>query len=81
METRVLGHARKEDNVYEIWLESYDIDLLHSKRQAFINSKVWTGPSDVDDSQLNYLVERVKELISDESRYSYRMDDIAGVKI
>lgn len=81
METRVLGHARKEDNVYEIWLESYDIDLLHSKRQAFINSKVWTGPSDVDDSQLNYLVDRVKELISDESRYSYRMDDIAGVKI
>lgn len=81
METRVLGHARKEDNVYEIWLESYDIDLLHSKRQAFINSKVWTGPSDVDDSQLNYLVDRVNELISDESRYSYRMDDIAGVKI
>lgn len=82
METRVLGHARKEDNVYEIWLESYEIDLLHSKRQAFINSKVWTGPSEVDDSQLNYLVDRVKELISDDSRYSYRMDDsLAGVKI
>lgn len=77
----MLGHARKEDNVYEIWLESYEIDLLHSKRQAFINSKVWTGPSEVDDDQLNYLVERVRELVSDESRYSYRMSDFADVKL
>ncbi|KAL3779316.1 hypothetical protein HJC23_013766 [Cyclotella cryptica] len=81
VETRVLGHARKEDNVYEIWLESYDIDLLHSKRQAFINSKLWTGPSEVDNAQLDYLVEKVRDLISDESRYSYRMSDFADIKI
>ncbi|KAL3801486.1 hypothetical protein HJC23_000924, partial [Cyclotella cryptica] len=81
VETRVLGHARKEDNVYEIWLESYDIDLLHSKRQAFINSMLWTGPSEVDDAQLDYLVEKVRDLISDESRYSYRMSDFADVDI
>eukprot|EP00804_Cyclotella_cryptica_P014708 CCRYP_020183-RA/>CCRYP_020183-RA protein AED:0.15 eAED:0.15 QI:209/0.6/0.33/1/0.4/0.5/6/0/598 len=79
VETRVLGHARKEDNVYEIWLESYDIDLLHSN--AFINSKLWTGPSEVDDAQLDYLVEKVRDLISDESRYSYRMSDFADIKI
>jgi len=80
VETRVLGHARKEDNVFEVWLESYEIDLLHSKRQAFINSKLWTGPSDVDDKQLDYLVERVRYLISDESRYSYRIDDYSDIK-
>ena len=80
VETRVLGHARKEDNVFEVWLESYEIDLLHSKRQAFINSKLWTGPSDVDDKQLDYLVEKVRYLISDESRYSYRIDDYSDIK-
>ena len=80
VETRVLGHARREDNVFEVWLESYEIDLLHSKRQAFINSKLWTGPSEVDDEQLDYLVERVRYLISDDSRYSYRMSDYADIK-
>jgi len=72
VETRVLGHARASDNVFEVWLESFDIDLLHSKRQAFINSKLWTGPSDVDEKQLEYLVEKVRYLISDDARYSYR---------
>ena len=80
VETRVLGHARREDNVFEVWLESYEIDLLHSKRQAFINSKLWTGPSEVDDKQLDYLVERVGYLISDDSRYSYRMSDYSDIK-
>lgn len=80
VETRVLGHARREDNVFEVWLESYEIDLLHSKRQAFINSKLWTGPSEVDDKQLDYLVERVRYLISDDSRYSYRMSDYSDIK-
>eukprot|EP00581_Thalassiosira_minuscula_P008245 CAMPEP_0183709200 /NCGR_PEP_ID=MMETSP0737-20130205/5287_1 /TAXON_ID=385413 /ORGANISM="Thalassiosira miniscula, Strain CCMP1093" /LENGTH=748 /DNA_ID=CAMNT_0025937229 /DNA_START=256 /DNA_END=2502 /DNA_ORIENTATION=+ len=80
VETRVLGHARVEDNVFEVWLESYEIDLLHSKRQAFINSKMWKGPSDVDDEQLEYLVERVRYLISDDARYSYRFDDYADIK-
>ncbi len=31
VETRVMALAREEDNVFEIWLESYEIDLLHSK--------------------------------------------------
>ena len=81
VETRVLGHARPEDNVFEVWLESYEIDLLHSKRQAFINSKVWTGPSEVDDKQLDYLVEEVRYLISDDARFSYRMSDFTDIKL
>lgn len=80
VETRVLGHARMEDNVFEVWLESYEIDLLHSKRQAFINSKLWDGPSEVDDKQLEYLVDEVKYLISDDARYSYRMSDYSEIK-
>jgi hypothetical protein len=81
VETRVLGHARPEDNVFEVWLESYEIDLLHSKRQAFINSKLWTGPSEVDDNQLDYLVTKVRYLISDDARYSYRMSDFTDIKL
>ena len=81
VETRVLGHARPEDNVFEVWLESYEIDLLHSKRQAFINSKLWTGPSEVDDKQLDYLVEKVRYLISDDARFSYRMSDFTDIKL
>ena len=80
VETRVLGHARQQDQVFEIWLESYDIDLLHSKRQAFINSKLWTGPSEINDEHLEYLVDKVKELISDDQRYSYRFSDFADIK-
>ena len=80
VETRVLGHARPEDQVFEVWLESYEIDLLHSKRQAFINSKLWDGPSEVDDEQLEYLVGKVKYLISDDARYSYRMSDYEELK-
>lgn len=80
VETRVLGHARTEDNVFEVWLESYEIDLLHSKRQAFINSKLWDGPSEVDDKQLEYLVDEVKYLISDDARDSYRMSDYSEMR-
>ncbi|GAX11938.1 hypothetical protein FisN_8Lh024 [Fistulifera solaris] len=74
VETRVLALAREEDNVYEIWLESYDIELLHSKKRALSNFKDWTGPAEVDAAQIDYLVDRVRYLISDDSRYSYRME-------
>ncbi len=75
VETRVYNHARQEDNVYEIWLESYDIQLLHSRRGAFYNANQWGGPPDVDDEQLEYLVERVRFLISDDARYSYHIHE------
>lgn len=74
VETRVIGHAREEDNVFEIWLESYEIDLLHSKKRATSNTKDWDGPAECDDHQIAYLVDRVGFLISDEARYSYRME-------
>lgn len=74
-ETRVYNHARQEDNVYEIWLESYDIQLIHSRRGAFYNANQWSGPADVDDDQLDYITEKVRHLISDDSRYSYHIHE------
>jgi hypothetical protein len=74
VETRLMQLARPEDNVFEIWLESYDIDLLHSKKRATSNAKGWDGPAECDDAQIDYLVNRVRFLISDDARYSYRMD-------
>ena len=74
VETRVMALAREEDNVFEIWLESYEIDLLHSKKRATSNAKGWDGPADIDNSQIDYLVDRVRFLISDDARYSYRWD-------
>lgn len=75
VETRIMQLARLEDNVFEIWLESYEVDLLHSKKRATSNAKGWDGPAECDDAQIDYLVDRVRFLISDEARYSYRMED------
>jgi len=75
VETRVYSHARESDNVYEIWLESYDITLLHSKRGANYNAKAWDGPADVDEKQMVYLVDKVGHLIGDDSRYSYHLHE------
>lgn len=74
VETRVYGHAKRDDNVYEIWLESWDIDLLHSKRRATFD-RDWTGPKIVDDDTLTDLVERIRFLISDDARYSFNFNE------
>ncbi len=75
VETRVYSHARQEENLYEIWLESYDIELLHSRRGAFYNAKQWLGPADVDDKQLDYIVDKVRYMISDDARYTYDLHE------
>lgn len=74
VETRVMAIAREEDNVFEVWLESYEVDLLHSKKRASNSDKKWDGPAECDDAQIEHLVERVRSLISDEARYSYRFE-------
>uniref|UniRef100_A0A7S2YFC5 Uncharacterized protein n=1 Tax=Entomoneis paludosa TaxID=265537 RepID=A0A7S2YFC5_9STRA len=74
VETRHEALARAEDTVFEIWLESYEIDLLHSKKRANSSNKDWEGPAECDDAQIDYLVEKVRFLISDDARYSYRME-------
>ncbi|KAI2504034.1 hypothetical protein MHU86_10396 [Fragilaria crotonensis] len=74
VETRVISHALMEDNCFEVWLESYDIELLHSKKRATTGAKDWDGPIECNDDEINKMVERVAFLISDDARYSYRMD-------
>jgi hypothetical protein len=74
VETRVLAYALEEDAVFEVWLESYDIELLHSKKRAASNAKDWSGPAECDDKQIDWLSDQVGFLISDDARYSYRMD-------
>lgn len=75
VETRVYNQALPEDNVYEIWLESYDIELLHSRRKAIYNANQWEGPAELDDKQLDYIVGKVKYLISDDARYSFHLHE------
>jgi hypothetical protein len=74
VETRMIAHAREEDNVFEVWIESYDVELLHSKKRATTGSKGWTGPAECDDAQVDYLVEQVGFLISDAARKSYKFE-------
>lgn len=74
VETRVLAHAREEDFVFEVWLESYEIDLLHSKKRASSNVEGWEGPADCDDKQIDHLVDEIRFLLSDDARYSYRFE-------
>ena len=71
VETRVMNNINPEDNVFEVWLESYEVDLLHSKRRASTGTEDWDGPMDCDEEQIENLVKEVGIRISDEYRYSY----------
>jgi len=74
-ETKIYKHAMEADNVFEVWLESYEIDLLHSKRRAFMGVEGWDGNPDVDEPRMDYLVEEISRLTSDDARNSYRWVD------
>lgn len=71
-ETKIYQHATEGDNVFEVWLESYEVDLLHSKRRAFMGVDGWDGKAEVDDEQMDYLVDEISKLTSDDARNSYR---------
>jgi len=75
VETRVISHAREEDNVFEVWIESYDVELIHSKKRATSLAKDWDGPVDCDEKQIDAIVDRVRFLISDDARFSYQLVD------
>lgn len=70
VETRVVGHAKPEDYLYEIWLESWEVELLHSKRRA-VFQKDWEGPRDISEDYIDDLVKQVDFYISDEFRYAF----------
>jgi hypothetical protein len=74
-ETKIYKHATPDDNVFEVWLESYEIDLLHSKRRAFMGVDGWEGKGEVDETRMDYLVEQVSHLTSDDARISFRWSE------
>jgi hypothetical protein len=76
VETRIMMHVREDDNVYEVWLESYEIDLLHSRRRNYMQTARWSGPANVDDAQLEYLVKQVRKLTSEDARLSDRAEEM-----
>jgi hypothetical protein len=76
VETRIIARAREDDNVFEVWLESYEIDLLHSRRRNFLGTAGWKGPPNVDDDQLDYLVKEVRQRTSDEARLSFPVEEL-----
>jgi len=75
-ETRIYDHARQDDNVFEVWLESYEVDLLHSRRKSMMGVEGWDGPAEVDDHQMDYLVKEIEYLTSDDARSSYRWEEL-----
>ena len=74
VETRVVGHAKPEDHLYEIWLESWEIELLHSKRRA-VFQKDWEGPRDITEDYIDDLVNKIDFYISDDFRHSFLLGD------
>ncbi len=74
-ETKIYQHAMPADNLFEVWLESYEIDLLHSKRRAFMGVDGWEGKADVTDEQMEYLVKEVSKLTSEDARNSFRWSE------
>ena len=45
-----------------------------SKKRATSNAEGWEGPAECDGAQIDYLVDKVRFLISDDARYSYRYE-------
>ena len=74
-ETKIYQQAAPEDNVFEVWLESYEIDLLHSKRRASMGVDGWEGFEEVDDDRMDYLVKEITKLTSDDARNSLRWSE------
>jgi hypothetical protein len=73
VETRVIGHAKPEDYLYEIWLESWEVELLHSKRRA-VFQRDWEGPREISDEYIDDLVKQIDFYISDDFKYSFTYD-------
>ena len=57
------------DNLFEVWLESYEHELLFSRRSA-VYDKDWEGGRDVGE-EWEGILERIEDMVSDDSKYSY----------
>jgi hypothetical protein len=79
-ETRIMSHVISDDNVFEVWLEGYEVDLLHSRRRNFMQTRGWEGPANVDDAQLDWLVNEIRQLTSEEARICDRYEEFGLIE-
>eukprot|EP00934_Nitzschia_sp_Nitz4_P008474 Nitzschia sp. Nitz4//scaffold117_size69655//61096//62655//NITZ4_006030-RA/size69655-processed-gene-0.30-mRNA-1//1//CDS//3329533669//8464//frame0 len=74
VETRVYTYLH-DAHIFEVWLESFDVTLLHSRRRSFYFPSTWKLPGEIDDKRMDELVEQIEELTNDDARYSFNWVD------
>eukprot|EP00814_Leptocylindrus_danicus_P007051 CAMPEP_0116015298 /NCGR_PEP_ID=MMETSP0321-20121206/6760_1 /TAXON_ID=163516 /ORGANISM="Leptocylindrus danicus var. danicus, Strain B650" /LENGTH=471 /DNA_ID=CAMNT_0003485055 /DNA_START=282 /DNA_END=1694 /DNA_ORIENTATION=+ len=66
VETQLFPEASVEDQLFEIWVEAYEDELLFSKRKHYYDSD-WPGPDDFRQEDLEKLVQEVRFHLSDDA--------------
>jgi len=70
VETQLFPEASVEDQLFEIWVEAYEDELLFSKRKHYYDSD-WPGPDDFRQEDLEKLVQEVRFHLSDDAKNSF----------
>jgi len=70
VETQLFPEASAEDQLFEIWVEAYEDELLFSKRKHYYDSD-WPGPDDFRQEDLDKLVQEVRFHLSDDAKNSF----------
>jgi len=65
----------KDDQLFEVWIESYEHILLFSRRSSVFN-KEWDGKRVMDDEEEDRIIENIKFQVSDEARHGYVLEDV-----
>ena len=63
------------DSLLEVWIESFEHDLLFSRRSSVYDKK-WTGASDLTDDEIDRISDEVDDHVCDRARFSYRMEEV-----
>eukprot|EP00520_Triparma_pacifica_P016738 CAMPEP_0118655334 /NCGR_PEP_ID=MMETSP0785-20121206/12869_1 /TAXON_ID=91992 /ORGANISM="Bolidomonas pacifica, Strain CCMP 1866" /LENGTH=151 /DNA_ID=CAMNT_0006548057 /DNA_START=342 /DNA_END=797 /DNA_ORIENTATION=+ len=69
VEHRVMG--TDGDNLFEVWIEAYEHELLFSRRSA-VYDKDWDGGKDVGEVW-DSILDTIEDMVSDDAKYSYRV--------
>jgi len=75
VETRVMAHLVRTDFVFEIWIESYDVEFLFSRRREYYWGDSWKGHGTLTKEKMQWLVDRVKHRISDDAKNGFDLDE------
>ena len=64
---RIMG--TDSDNLFEVWIEAYEHELLFSRRSA-VYDKDWTGGKNVEE-EWEKMIDVIEDMVSDDSKFSY----------